>query len=72
MMKKRNIIIICLYLFVSMVFFTACDTDSNDKGACVRSSPLGCADGFTKGECDIINGTFYKGKSCDDLGFNSM
>jgi hypothetical protein len=40
------------------------------KGACTSGSGIstGCADGFTSGQCDSVNGTFYEGTSCSALG----
>jgi hypothetical protein len=45
----------------------ACGDDK--KGACVpRASPLACGDDFTSGQCDTVNGDFYPGKTCAEIG----
>ncbi len=70
-LKKTSIAIIG-GLIISCFLF-GCGSDSDSKGACVRGSGItaGCGDDFTKGECDMINGDFHKGDSCEDLGFTS-
>lgn len=45
----------------------ACGDDT--KGACIpRASPQACGDDYTSGQCDLLNGDFYPGKTCKDLG----
>ncbi len=61
---------VCIGILLA-VLFTACSKQS--EGACVRWSGISssCGDGFTSGKCDMMNGKFYEGKSCSDLGFRS-
>ena len=61
---------LCVILMIASL--SACLGDNNKKGACVpRANPLGCADNYTKEKCDMLNGRFYEGKSCSDLGYTS-
>lgn len=40
-----------------------CGSDGGgSKGTCRTAG--GCGDDFTRGQCDLLNGTFGKGKSC--------
>lgn len=72
----RNLIKFSTLIIIGLMiscFSLGCDNSSNDKGACVRGSGItaGCGDDFTKGECDMINGDFEKGATCEELGFRS-
>jgi hypothetical protein len=41
----------------------------SEKGACVpRANPMACGENYTEGECNLINGDHYPGKSCADIG----
>lgn len=65
-MKKRNIVVICLVLFVGWLV----EGCQQPTGACVIE--LGCMDDETKARCDtIVDGDFYEGLSCVDMGYDS-
>lgn len=66
----KQIAFISILLLFSLVV-PGCG-DGGDKGACVpKAAPYSCGDDFTAGECDLMNGTFYSGKSCSAIGFRS-
>lgn len=71
-MKKlacKFVTVFCFLFFTGTLFVCGC-SDSDDNGACEIST--GCGDDFTAGECNIMNGDFYEGLTCDEIGSNSI
>ena len=64
-----------LFATLISILFVAygCGSSSSDDGACTRGSGItrSCGDDFSRGECDLINGTFHEDRTCADLGFSS-
>lgn len=65
---RDNFIII---IFISLVFILASCAKEKEY-ACTRGTgiTMSCGD-MTSYWCDEMNGTWYKGKKCSDLGFTS-
>jgi hypothetical protein len=56
---------------LTTILITACG-DGGEKGACIpRANPFACGNDFTAGQCDMMNGKFYPGQTCADLGYGS-
>lgn len=72
-MKKKVRWAVMVIFFIMFISMCGC-SGSDEKGACVRETGVspGCTNGVTSGECSMVNGTFYEGDSCSDLGFDSV
>ena len=56
-----------------LILLSGCGGNDSDRGACIWGSGIGsgCWDDYTPGQCNMMNGTLYKGKSCSDYGYTS-
>jgi hypothetical protein len=60
-----------LLILLAAIILSSCSGDK--KGSCVVGHGItaSCGDDFTSGQCSILNGRFYEGTTCSDLGFSS-
>lgn len=64
-MRRSLFLVLMVTAVLAILTLNSC---AKEKGACIpRALPQNCADDFTSGECDSINGNFYEGMKCSDL-----
>jgi hypothetical protein len=65
---KMKKLLVLLLLLLAFSLFSSCSLfGPQPHGACVFLA--GCGDDYTEGKCSMMNGHFYEGKTCADLGY---
>jgi len=67
-MKNTFIYLLLINTLISLIIFNGCE--DNPEGACVIME-YNCDDGYKLGKCNMMNGTFYEGTTCKELGFSN-
>ena len=65
---KRIIYLLPIFIFIVGLVIIGCGVNDDDNGACVWPG-TSCIDNKTSGQCHLIDGSFYKGKTCAQLGY---